>query len=75
MIYDKYLRDETKLEDILPGDLKVLAGPLWFNHMYDSRPPIEDSTKFKDEIRRREIAAATKPMKEINRDFFKDDKE
>jgi hypothetical protein len=75
ILYNKYLRGDLKLEDILPSDLKRLAGPHWLDHKYAAQPQIDDSVAFNKEIRRREKVAASKPMREIDRDFFKDDKE
>jgi hypothetical protein len=75
ILYNKYLHGDLKLEDILPGDLKALAGRHWFDHKYAAQPQMDDSTAFQKEMRRREVAEATKPRKPIDRDFFKDDKE
>jgi hypothetical protein len=74
ILYNRYLHGEMKLEDILPGDLKRLTKS-WNGPQYQTQPSMDDQNLFRDEIRRREVVAATKPRKPINRDFFKDDKE
>jgi hypothetical protein len=74
ILYNKYLHGDIKLEDILPGDLKALT-KLWNGPQYQTQPSMDDQNLFRDELRRREVEAASKKMKPIDRDFFKDDKE
>jgi hypothetical protein len=69
ILYNKYLHGDLKLEDILPGDLKRLT-VAWFDHKMKMMPLEKDYTLFVAELRRREIEAASKPMKPIDRSFY-----
>ena len=70
ILYNKFLHNDIELEDIPSGDLKSLK-VLWLNHKMKTQPTVRDWDKFDNELRRREQEAASKPMKEIDRGFFK----
>lgn len=69
ILYNKFLHGDIKLQDITPGDLKSLT-KYWLDDKYASRPSMEDQTVFVDELRRRDVEAATKPLRPIDREFF-----
>jgi hypothetical protein len=71
ILYNKYLHGDIKLKDITTGDLNTLVKGHWFDHLMKAQPSFADYTVFLQEIRRRDQEAATKPMKPIDRGFFK----
>ena len=69
ILYNRFLHGDIKLEDIPSGDLKSLT-VAWFDYKMKMMPLEPDYTAFMDEIRRREVQTATKPLKKIDRSFF-----
>ena len=43
----------------------------WFDDKYKAMPPIDFDIRIRNEIRRREVQSATKPMKPIDKNFFR----
>ncbi len=74
ILYNKFLHGDIKLKDMPPAKLKSLT-IAWFDHKQRMMPLQPDYTAFMNEIRRREVEVATKPMKKINRNFFKEEEE
>jgi len=69
LLYDRYIRGEIEVKDITSGDLKAMKTH-WFDHKYKELPLFEDTVKFDNELRRREVEAVSKPRKGYDRNFF-----
>lgn len=70
LLYDKYLRGDVLLEDMFSAELKALK-VLWVDEKMKSVPTPKHWDEFDNELRRREIQGATKPLP-IDHDFYKD---
>ena len=69
ILYAKYLRGDVKVEDMFSADLKELK-VLWGDEKMKSVPIPQDWDKFDNELRRREIQSATKPLKPLDGGFY-----
>ena len=68
IVYNQIEAGHRQIEELSCSELRELKTH-WLDDKGDSTP-IDFDIKIRNEIRRREVQTATKPLKPINRSFF-----
>jgi hypothetical protein len=70
IVYTQVQAGHRSIEELSGKEMEELKVH-WFNDHYKEMPPFEFHSRLCAEQRRREVGAASKPLKPIDRGFFK----